>query len=114
MPMVMARSHETSGKRSPRTIVSWSCRVKHFGSEVGFDEYDLDSDGYISKEEFIKSTVVGTGSVQSDKFKSLDLDQDGKITREEWIAHFGSDVGFDEYDSDSDGYISRAEFINAH
>merc|ERR1711907_624003 len=31
--------------------------ISHFGSDVGYDLYDLDHDGYISRAEFVAATV---------------------------------------------------------
>ena len=49
----------------------------------GFDAYDLDGDGIIDSDEFIRSKIADT--------------YDRKITRAEWIVKYGNDDGYDEY-----------------
>ena len=79
-------------------------RVLRYGSNKGFEFYDLDGDGIIDADEFryIKAAEF--------EFEKIDKNNDGKISRPEWIIRYGSDVGFDEYDTDGDGLIDADEF----
>ena len=60
-----------------------------FGSDKLFDAYDLDGDGSVSPEEWLK------GEASRRTFEAMDRDGDEKLSREEWIVKFGNDDLFD-------------------
>jgi len=45
-------------------------------------------------------------------FESLDADSNGRISREEWVSKYGSEEGFSSYDTDGNGYIDIGEWNN--
>ena len=84
-------------------------------------EYDLDSDGKVSMEEFLQE--------RDRRFASTDVDRDGGISREEYLSEFRArlmyskpepdkitaqmkqtEVRFGVLDVNKDGHISAAEF----
>ena len=50
-------------------------------SSMPFDQYDKDTDGYLSRTEFDGVGMKGTTLAQ------LDTNGDGKISRDEWAAY---------------------------
>ena len=81
-----------------------------------FDDFDLDGDGEISRDEWDQGfeglDSDGDGMLSKDEvypfyydgLDSLDTDGDGEISRDEW------DQGFDDLDLNEDGMLSRDEF----
>lgn len=84
-------------------------------------EYDLDSDGKVSMEEFLKE--------RDRRFASTDVDHGGGISKEEYLSEFRArlmyakpdpekiaaqmkqtEVRFGVLDVNKDGHISQAEF----
>jgi len=79
--------------------------TERYGSDEGFDQYDVDHDGGVNPEEFRKRTI----EIEIDE---LDANHDGKIDLDEWIARYGSADGFEDYDADGDGVVDAEEFRN--
>ncbi|GAD22699.1 EF-hand domain-containing protein [Acidovorax sp. MR-S7] len=54
-----------------------------------------------------------TSTKKHPAFETADKDKDGKLTRDEtqWLSSLRE--GFDQYDTDKDGTISYAEFVNS-
>ena len=80
--------------------------VLKFGNDKLFDAYDLDGDGVISPEEYMRG-----------RMHELNLEEiagkDRKLTREEWIARYGHDFDFDKYDLNHDGIIDPDEWVQS-
>lgn len=66
----------------------------------GFDAYDLDGDGIIDSDEFLKSKIADT--------------YDRKITRAEWIVKYGNDDGYDEYIKSGQAVLDANTFHYQH
>lgn len=89
---------------------------------------DLDADGQVSRQEFLRATETGMSTDQryldtvlqliDALFDAADTDGDNQVDRQEFarIYHASelgtevSDVAFDHLDTDTDGVISRNEF----
>jgi Ca2+-binding EF-hand superfamily protein len=89
---------------------------------------DLDNDGQVSRQEFIRATESGMSTdpqylttvlqLIDALFDAADTDGDDQVDRREFarIYHASelgtevSDVAFDHLDTDNDGVISRSEF----
>lgn len=83
--------------------------------EGTFEELDADSDGVVTHEEFLKSTIDLPDNLKV-KVKELDRDSDGVITEEEFKAHQNKILERFRYcnvcdvDSNSDAFLSDEEF----
>ena len=93
------------------------------------ESYDINEDGVISLDEFIRSDATGSTSewrqVEEDRFKNeLDKNKDGVLDDNElrqWIAPSLSSAASDEslhlisiIDSDGDGLLSQSELSDAY
>ena len=79
--------------------------IAKYGSEEGFDEYDLNGDGIIDPDEY---RIVNAAKVSwNQAAREMDTNADGKISRDEWIAKYGSDEGFNEYDLNGIRMLAR-------
>lgn len=70
MPAMAGHHEGPDGKKGPRH----EKMLEHM-----FEKDDLDKDGAISKEEFVKSS--------EERFTNMDADADGKVTKEEAKKH---------------------------
>lgn len=72
-----------------------------------FAAADKDSDGKITKAEFVAAMTarLGSDSAATSRFAQLDKDGDGSLTRQEFNAGMGEKKGDDKKsdDKDSDG-----------
>lgn len=86
-----------------------------------FAAMDGDADGFVSDAEYRTFAKVDTAQgatnaashssvVQRDTWSRLDTDGDGRISAVEADADAGIDVSFPAMDSDSDGFVTDAEF----
>ena len=86
-----------------------------------FDAMDTDDDGFISDTEYrtfakidVSQGATNAAShssvVQRDTWSRLDADGDGRISAVEADADAGIDGSFSAMDSNSDGFITDAEF----
>ena len=97
--------------------------------EDALENYDLDKDGSISLEEFLKESNDGDdqdiGETDSDRFRDeFDVDNNGFLTGDEifrWMdpdntedAHDEADHLMGECDSNKDDKLSAQEIINNH
>lgn len=100
--------------------------LKRLGIQTtkGVDDFDPDGDGSISFEEMRSQTsgATGSGTFEGNPL-NVDTDEDEKLSREE-LEVFWVNLGYDftevekdalmlEYDGDSDGIISEAEFVTS-
>ena len=76
----------------------------HFDRET-FRRADHNSDGWISKREFLGEDLADDDL--GDRFSNLDRNGDGRISRNEW---HGTPGQFDRLDANRDGVLSRDEF----
>lgn len=67
--------------------------------------FDADGDGMVSDSEF-----------ETGLFDTWDADDDSLIAENEWGDHdlFGDDVGFGDYDANTDGFWDENEFGTAY
>ncbi len=54
----------------------WTAR---YGSDAGFEDYDINGDGVIDPDEWRASRMA------DHEFRKIDVNADGKISKEEWI-----------------------------
>ncbi|XP_048731254.2 neo-calmodulin-like [Ostrea edulis] len=103
---------------TPKEIQEWWSRA------------DMDGDGFISLEEYVKVMSTNFVSIDIEKermkaaFSLLDRDNDGRITRSEFRAVMmynnnemtekKVDELFDEVDSKRKGYLDYEDFIESH
>ncbi|MEX0582401.1 MAG: hypothetical protein WD185_01915 [Sneathiella sp.] len=82
-----------------------------------FKEYDLNSDGKVEYEEYVKAE--GLRSVTAppysevpvpDEYRQMDSDGDTVVTMEEILAAGAS--RFNALDKNSDGQVSKEEFVS--
>jgi len=60
---------------------------KKFDPEAAFKKLDANSDGSISKEEFLASPQAKKDAAKADKmFAGKDKDKDGKLSKDEFTA----------------------------
>ena len=79
--------------------------------KMGFDDYDKNNDGVISKSEAFGHPVI------TKRWAALDRNRDGKISRKEWneghakpVAKGSSqDRRFSNLDRNKDGVLERSE-----
>lgn len=87
--------------------------IKRYGTDEGFDAYDLDKDGIIDPSEFIQMKAKQYNLehiVVHEESKSLMQSlHDGEIDQVGWCKLFGSDVAFSDYDKNNDGVIGLDE-----
>lgn len=86
------------------------------GDRVGaaFNHIDADKNGSISKQEWmpLRTKFATSGKFQAQHPKAYDkadTNDDGQLSQDE-IASFPHWPGFDRFDADKDGSISRAEW----
>ncbi|MCS7483319.1 EF-hand domain-containing protein [Umezawaea endophytica] len=85
---------------------------------------DADSDGVVTKDEFIAgadydTVFESTVALHMTLFDSADTDNDNKISRAEWgsinatlgISDTDAEANFNAVDSDRDGLVTRNEFL---
>ena len=86
-----------------------------------FDAMDADDDGFVSDTEYRTSAKMDAAQgatkaashssvVQRGTWSRLDVDGDGRISATEADADAGIDGSFQAIDSNSDGFITDAEF----
>lgn len=71
--------------------------------EADFGSWDANGDGYLDEQEF------GAGMSESGVFSAYEEDDDGVIGEEEWNA-IGTDITWDEWDSDGEYGLTEDEF----
>jgi len=86
------------------------------GTEVlGFEKYDADGDGEVSRKEFDKGRAADRGVPNKDEqlrlariqFQKLDVNEDGRLSGKEMI-------GLEKLDSNGDGRITEQEFLEGY
>ncbi|KAI1694652.1 EF hand domain-containing protein [Ditylenchus destructor] len=83
---------------------------EHQHLSQGFDELDVNSDGYITQEEISKMPVL-----PPNVFEEFDTNHDGKLSQSEFVQVMSKDIKslaqslFQSLDRNKDGYISRDE-----
>jgi Ca2+-binding EF-hand superfamily protein len=82
---------------------------------IGFDAYDKNNDGVITRSEARGHPVL------SKRFNAIDKDKDGRISRTEWLASrsktkthaarkpVNQDARFNSLDRNKDGVLNRSE-----
>jgi len=106
------RDKNEDGKLEKGELIGWVSN--------DFAKLDLDSDGFLSLEEFSKSakfqkrTRKGRSGERPNPamvMERLDANSDGKISKEEAKGPLAEH--FDRIDSNKDGFISKEEIENA-
>ena len=63
--------------------------VQHASIHQEFKQYDVDNNGYITREDFLKAYQARTGRQPNEQdFKRFDLNDDGQITYDEFLHFF--------------------------
>lgn len=76
-----------------------------FAGDNGFNDYDANSDGNLTTDEFYGSASDwGT-------YSDWDANDDGLIEEDEW-DDIGWDYSYSDWDADSDGYLDSGEFYD--
>jgi len=72
-----------------------------------FDDADVDSDGFLSKEEIRQMLDMHDETKVNELIKTMDTDQDGKVSYAEFASHFKSLMRKDwHFLNNSRGFIS--------
>ncbi len=103
-----------------------------FAQNLNFDDFDLDNDGWVEKDEF-KAVFIANywddwnpdddENLDEDDFYTftyaiIDVDDDELLTPEEWVYGYDYYYGdylvddFVAYDVDGDGYLEYAEYYD--
>ena len=75
-----------------------------------FHNADFYYDENISEEEWDPGYNVLFGKRVEDNFSEFDQNNNGKLNSEEWNTIFQESGWFEDYDTDEDGYVSKAEW----
>ena len=115
--MVKYFDTDKNGKASEKEFVAGVMQkdgVSKSVAEDRFKQYDIDGDGQITRNEFLKTEL---GKFWDNDVLKKDKDKDGLITKFEFDQAIGSkapqdkkDAVFKEMDTDNNGTITRAEF----
>lgn len=71
--------------------------------ELGFNDWDADANGVINQSEW------NSGLAQNDLFGTYDANDDGVLDEQEW-GDIGTNLGFNEWETDNQEGISENEF----
>ena len=98
------------------TLAAGSAQAHDKPKRLGFDAYDKNNDGVITRSEATGHPVL------TKRFNAIDKDDDGRISRTEWLASRtkaktnaarkpanSQDARFNSLDRNKDGVLNRSE-----
>uniref|UniRef100_A0AC34QQ99 EF-hand domain-containing protein n=1 Tax=Panagrolaimus sp. JU765 TaxID=591449 RepID=A0AC34QQ99_9BILA len=113
-----------NSKKKDKTGVSEIGEIREEDLRAIFNEFDLNKDGFIQKDE-LKQTMIKMGQAPTDQeldamFNAADRDSDGNIDFNEFLTiaqanplSLSLKAVFDELDVDGDNFITRSELRTA-